>query len=54
MKSPKIFVAEKIAANGVGTRPVMLEVWIIREGTFFSEYLFFIPVMICYVSNTVG
>ena len=54
MKSPKIFVAEKTAAKGVGTRPVMLDVWMISEGTFFSEYLFFIPVMTCCVSSTVG
>ena len=40
MKSPKIFVAEKIAANGVGTRAVMLDVWMISDGSFFSMLLF--------------
>jgi hypothetical protein len=40
MKSPKILVAEKTAAKGVGTSAVMLDVCIMSDGNFFSMLLF--------------
>ena len=40
IKSPNCLVDEKVAAKGVGTIELILEVWIMSEGKFFSVHLF--------------
>ena len=54
MKSPKILVEENTAEKGVGIRPVMLEVWMTREGRLLSVYLLLKLCMIYCVKSTVG